>query len=106
MEGGRRRKAGATVKTLKRVLKKAGLKVSGKKAALTRRAKKAHLKLKGGADEMAASAAAAAAKKAEEDAKKAEEDAKKAEAAANGSVGGRKRRSSSRRGPAGFPRLY
>jgi hypothetical protein len=37
------------VKTLKRVLKKAGLKTTGKKAALTRRAKKAHLKLKGGA---------------------------------------------------------
>jgi hypothetical protein len=44
--GGRRK--GATVKTLKRALKKAGLKVSGKKATLTRRAKKAHLKLKGG----------------------------------------------------------
>jgi hypothetical protein len=46
--GGRRRR-GASVKTLKRVLKKAGLKTTGKKAALTRRAKKAHLKLKGGA---------------------------------------------------------
>ncbi len=45
--GGRRRR-GVPVKTLKRALKKAGLKVSGKKAALTRRAKKAHLKLKGG----------------------------------------------------------
>ena len=41
MEGGKRH--GHSVKTLKRVLKKAGLKVSGKKAALTRRAKKAHL---------------------------------------------------------------
>jgi hypothetical protein len=39
---------GASVKTLKRVLKKAGLKVSGKKAALTRRAKKAGLKMRGG----------------------------------------------------------
>jgi len=48
--GGRRR-SGASVKTLKRVLKKAGLKVSGKKATLTRRAKKAHLKVKGGAVE-------------------------------------------------------
>jgi ribosomal protein S6E (S10) len=47
---GGRRKSGASVKTLKRVLKKAGLKVSGKKATLTRRAKKAHLKVKGGAD--------------------------------------------------------
>ena len=47
-----RRRTGASVKTLKRALKKAGLKVSGKKAALTRRAKKAHLKV-GGSDNMA-----------------------------------------------------
>lgn len=47
MTAGRR---GASVKTLKRALKKAGLKVSGKKAALTRRAKKAHLKVGGGDD--------------------------------------------------------
>ncbi len=46
--GGRRR-SGVSVKTLKRALKKAGLKVSGKKATLTRRAKKAHLM--GGAEE-------------------------------------------------------
>ena len=46
-DGGRR---GASVKTLKRMLKKAGLKVSGKKATLTRRAKKAHLKMRGGAE--------------------------------------------------------
>jgi hypothetical protein len=46
--GGRRR-SGVSVKTLKRALKKAGLKVSGKKATLTRRAKKA--RLMGGADE-------------------------------------------------------
>lgn len=46
--GGRRR--GASVKTLKRALKKAGLKTTGRKAALTRRAKKAHLKF-GGAEE-------------------------------------------------------
>jgi hypothetical protein len=45
--GGRRHRKGASVKTLKRALKAAGLKVSGKKATLTRRAKKAHL-LKGG----------------------------------------------------------
>ena len=38
---------GVPVKTLKKLLKKAGLKVSGKKATLTRRAKKARL-LKGG----------------------------------------------------------
>ena len=45
MKGGRR---GASVKTLKRMLKKAGLKTSGRKATLTRRAKKAHLKVAGG----------------------------------------------------------
>jgi hypothetical protein len=51
-------KRGATVKTLKRVLKKAGLKVSGKKATLTRRAKKAHLKVGGGfMDDLKAKAA-------------------------------------------------
>ena len=38
----------ASVKTLKRMLKKAGLKSTGRKAALTRRAKKAHLKMRGG----------------------------------------------------------
>lgn len=48
--GGRRTRRGASVKQLKKMLKKAGLKTSGKKAALTKRAKKAHLKLvkKGG----------------------------------------------------------
>lgn len=35
---------GASVKTLKRMLKKKGLKTTGKKAALTRRAKQAGLK--------------------------------------------------------------
>lgn len=50
MMGGRRTR-GATVKQMKRMLKKAGLKTTGKKASLTKRAKKAHLKLrKGGAD--------------------------------------------------------
>lgn len=38
---------GVSVKTLKRMLKKKGLKTTGKKATLTRRAKKAHL-MKGG----------------------------------------------------------
>jgi hypothetical protein len=47
MAGGRR---GRTVKTLKRLLKKAGLKTSGRKAALTRRAKKARI-VRGGAEE-------------------------------------------------------
>ena len=46
LTGGRRR--GVSVKTLKRALKKAGLKTTGRKAALTRRAKKAHLKMRGG----------------------------------------------------------
>lgn len=47
MKGGRKTR-GATAKQLKRMLKKAGLKTTGRKAALTRRAKKAHLKLRGG----------------------------------------------------------
>jgi hypothetical protein len=38
---------GVSVKTLKRMLKKKGLKTTGRKAALTRRAKKAKL-MKGG----------------------------------------------------------
>ncbi len=46
--GGKRR--GVSVKKLKRVLKKAGLKTTGKKSTLTRRVKKAHLKLRGGAN--------------------------------------------------------
>jgi hypothetical protein len=50
VKGGRRR-SGVPVKTLKKMLKKAGLKTTGRKAALTRRAKKAHLKMKGGDDE-------------------------------------------------------
>ncbi len=41
-------RSATSVKTLKRILKKAGLKTTGRKAALTRRAKKAHLKLRGG----------------------------------------------------------
>ena len=49
MKGGKRR--GVPVKTLKKLLKKAGLKTSGKKATLTRRAKKARL-MKGGIDGM------------------------------------------------------
>jgi len=48
-EGGRKVR-GATMKQLKKMLKKAGLKTTGKKAALTRRAKKAHLKIRGGAN--------------------------------------------------------
>jgi hypothetical protein len=52
VQGGGKR-GGVSVKKLKRVLKKAGLKTSGKKATLTRRAKKAHLKLRGGAEDVA-----------------------------------------------------
>lgn len=47
MKGGKRTR-GASVKALKKMLKKAGLKSTGRKSALTRRAKKAHLKIKGG----------------------------------------------------------
>jgi len=49
MMGGRKVR-GATVKQMKKMLKKAGLKTTGKKATLTRRAKKAHLKIRGGAN--------------------------------------------------------
>ena len=49
MAGGRKVR-GATVKQMKKMLKKAGLKTTGRKAALTRRAKKAHLKIRGGAN--------------------------------------------------------
>ena len=52
MEGGRRR--GASVKALKKTLKKAGLKTSGKKATLRARVKKAHLKVGGMTAEAAA----------------------------------------------------
>ena len=43
--GGRRtrKSKGPSVKAIKRTLKKAGLKVSGKKSTLVKRAKKAHL---------------------------------------------------------------
>ena len=44
--GGARRRV--TVKKMKKVLKKAGLKTTGKKSTLTRRIKKAHLKMRGG----------------------------------------------------------
>ena len=50
-QSGSGRRRGASVKTLKRMLKKAGLKTTGRKAALTRRAKKAHLKVRGGAED-------------------------------------------------------
>lgn len=49
VQGGGKR-GGVSVKKLKRVLKKAGLKTTGKKSTLRARVKKAHLKLRGGAD--------------------------------------------------------
>lgn len=90
MDGGRR--SGTSVKTLKRMLKKAGLKVSGKKATLTRRVKKA--RLMGGADEEAATPMAPPTAPPMEPL--GEEEKKD---------GGRKRRRGSRKG-LGFPRLY
>jgi len=87
--GGKRR--GVPVKTLKKILKKAGLKTTGKKAALTRRAKQAKLVKKGGnvdttqADDV---------KKAAEDAERAAAEAAKLSGTAT--VGGRKRKSRSR----------
>jgi hypothetical protein len=47
-----------TAKAMKRVLKKNGMKISGKKSALTRRMKKAKL-MKGGASEVIAARASA-----------------------------------------------
>jgi len=82
MKGGKRR--GVPVKTLKKLLKKAGLKTSGKKAALTRRAKKARL-MKGGDGESELVPGAPAKAEAIGDAIK-EEDA--------AAEGGRKRRKS------------
>ena len=55
--GGRHR--GVKAKTLRRMLKKAGLKVSGKKSTLTKRAKKAHLMRGGDASASAAPSTAA-----------------------------------------------
>jgi hypothetical protein len=87
--GGKRR--GVPVKTLKKILKKAGLKTTGKKAALTRRAKQAKLVKKGGnldttqADNV---------KKAADDAERAAAEAAKLSGTAT--VGGRKRKSRSR----------
>lgn len=53
LTGGRRH--GLKTKTLKRMLKKAGLKVSGKKSTLTKRAKAAHL-MRGGVQTSSGSA--------------------------------------------------
>lgn len=58
MAGGRHR--GIKTKTLRRMLKKAGLKVSGKKATLTKRCKKAHLMRGGESSPLAPPSSAAA----------------------------------------------
>ena len=97
MKGGAKRR-GVPVKTLKKLLKKAGLKTSGKKATLTRRAKKARL-MKGGQDKpMMDTTQVAKVKTAEEEAeeaKKAAEEAEEEAAKVSGtSEGGRKRRKS------------
>lgn len=90
--GGRRRK-GVTMKTLKKVLKKNGLKVSGKKATLRARAKKA--RLMGGAEEIE--------KKKEEETKVVETTMEPTETDMEGAR--RRRRSRSRSRSRGF-RLY
>jgi len=99
--GGKRR--GVPVKTLKKILKKAGLKTTGKKAALTRRAKQAKLVKKGGnGNGMSVDTTQADdVKKAEEEAKKKAEEAESAAAEAaklsGTATGGRKRKSRSKK---------
>jgi hypothetical protein len=84
------KRSGVTVKTLKRVLKKNGLKTTGKKATLTRRAKKAHLKVGGGfMDDLKAKAAEVGSNIAN---KAADAAAAKAEGMVNKAIGARRRR--------------
>ncbi len=62
LSGGRRRstrRRGMTAKAMKRILKKNGMKVSGKKATLTKRMKKARLMKGGSPQEMIAPRASA-----------------------------------------------
>lgn len=59
ISGGRRRK-GMTTKAMKKLLKKAGMKTTGKKAALTRRLKKMGRGMRGGAAGVIPSQAASA----------------------------------------------
>ena len=96
--GGKRR--GVPVKTLKKLLKKAGLKTSGKKAALTRRAKQAKLVKKGGnGDGMSVDTTQLAkVKTAQEEAEEAKKAAEAAENTATMVKGGRKRKSRSKKG--------
>jgi SAP domain len=90
--GGKRR--GVPVKTLKKILKKAGLKTTGKKAALTRRAKQAKLVKKGGDVD---TVQVAKVKTAEEEAEEARKAAEAAENTATMMKGGRKRKSRSKK---------
>ena len=83
---------GVSVKKLKRVLKKAGLKTTGKKSTLTRRVKKAHLKLRGGAD-------GDVDKEVKEEVKEVAEEVKEDE-----TMGGRRRSRRSRKGRKGSRR--
>jgi hypothetical protein len=94
MEGGRRH--GVTAKTLKRMLKKAGLKTSGRKAALTRRAKKAGLRMKGGLGGEGVDSGKSAADMALDGPLEVEDEK---------TEGGRKRRRGSRKSSRGFPRI-
>jgi hypothetical protein len=98
--GGKRR--GVPVKTLKKILKKAGLKTTGKKAALTRRAKQAKLVKKGGNgngnEEMKVNTPKIGeVKDAVEDEEAAKKAAEEAEEAAKAVKGGRKRKSRSKK---------
>jgi transcription antitermination factor NusG len=96
--GGKRR--GVPVKTLKKILKKAGLKTTGKKAALTRRAKQAKLVKKGGdmtkIDTAAIDDMNKKVEAAETDAKEAQVKADQAADEVKAMSGGRKRKSRSR----------
>jgi hypothetical protein len=94
--GGKRR--GVPVKTLKKILKKAGLKTTGKKAALTRRAKQAKLVKKGGnVDPVAAEEMKVDGDAAETKAKEAEAEAKRAKEEADKMTAGRRRKSRSKK---------
>lgn len=90
--GGKRR--GVPVKTLKKILKKAGLKTTGKKAALTRRAKQAKLVKKGGNQDDAPAVLVPGADKEAEKIATATEAIKTGGAAHMNAMGGRRRRKS------------
>ena len=81
--GGRRHRV--TVKKMKKALKKAGLKTTGKRSTLTRRIKKAHLKMRGGND---------ADPEAKDEIKEVNEEVKQEDDVETGAAeGGRRRRS-------------